>query len=396
MSLDCLKKVLVTGASGFVGGRVVEALYLSGLATPLAAIRAWNRAARVARFPVEITCCDILDSADVHRAMDSVDAVVHCAYTDDRESIVSGTRNLLQSAFDRGVQRFVYLSSAEVYGPRVTGLIDETHPRHPTGSLYGDAKIEAEELCFKFARRGLPAVILRPSLIYGPFGQSWTIQIAKRLLSGHWGLFAEHGTGTANLVYVDDLVAAILRVLACDAAAGEAFHINGPESPSWNDYFAKFNEALGLAPLEEISPTRSRLRSLCMDRVREVTSFCQQRFRDPLMRVYLKGGVAGRWMRRLKSTLETTPSRGELEDLYSRHAIYGDVKARRILGFEPRVDLESGLALSVAWLRHHGYAPDRSADGVPGDGVPADGVPGNGAETSTNGAATEVVEEVAR
>ena len=108
-------RVLVTGASGFVGGRVVEMLR-SGVAEPIAAIRKWSRAARIARSPSEVVICDISDPAQVDSAVRGVDAIVHCAKTDDRESIVGGTRNMLEAAVKHGVDRFVFLSTAEVYG----------------------------------------------------------------------------------------------------------------------------------------------------------------------------------------------------------------------------------------------------------------------------------------
>ncbi len=366
---DLKLRVLVTGASGFVGGRVVEAMHLSGFGEPVAAIRQWSRAARVARFagerfPGDIALCDILDPDQVHRAVAQVDAVVHCAYSDDRDAIVNGTRNLLIAAAEHNLSHFVYLSSAEVYGPTAAGEVTEQNATPKTGRLYGDAKAEAEAACREFAGLNLNTTILRPAIIYGPFGRSWTIDIAARLLSGKWGWFDELGDGIANLVYVDDLVQAIFLSLTANHTGSHTFNINGPDRISWNDYFAAFNTALGLPPLVRISANRSRWRTALMDHIGKTTDKIREHFEDQLMEIYLRGGWASQIMKRIKGNLDATPSTGELHDLYRRTAHYCDDQARELLQYEPRVDLNRGLQYSVDWLRHHELVP-REASGAP-------------------------------
>lgn len=344
-------RVLVTGASGFVGSRVVECMMLTGMAKPLAAIRSWSRAARVARFGTDVVLCDIESPEQVDRAVSQVDAIVHLAKTDDRESIVGGTRNLLESAVKHKVKRFVYLSTAEVYGPNVSGYINENHKIEPTGRLYGDAKIEAEQVCRAFHAQGVYPTILRPSLIYGPFSTSWTTDIAKRLESNYWGTFEELGEGRANLIYVDDLVQAICKSLTCEAALGEAFHINGPDVPTWNEYFERFNRALGRQPLPKLSASRSKLRTKLMDTCSYMADKVVNRFEDKLMEIYLRGGWPTIVMKRVKRVLQSTPSGAELNDLFSRNAFYSDAKARELIGYKPFFDLDDGLKLSVQWLQ---------------------------------------------
>ena len=219
------QKIFVTGTSGFIGGRLVEMLYLSQFASVRASVRSWSSAARIARFPVEIVRCDIMEPEQIAEAMAGVTAVVHCAYSDTHTAIVQGTQNMLEAALKLGVERFVYLSTAEVYGPQAHGQIDENAPYQSTGSEYADSKIEAEKLCWAYSAKGLPITILRPAIVYGPFGNSWTVNVAKRLQSGNWGTFEQYGEGKCNLVYVDDLVAAILLAVRHPQAVGQAFNI---------------------------------------------------------------------------------------------------------------------------------------------------------------------------
>lgn len=352
-------KVLVTGASGFLGGRIVECMQQAGVVEPVAGLRRWTRAARSARFGGEIRLCNLEDKSELADALTGVDSVVHCAKTDDRDSIVEGTRNLLQESKARGVNKFVFLSTAEVYGPDSQGDIEETQSLEPTGRIYGDSKLEAEQVCLEFAEQGIDVKILRPSIIYGPFSVSWSIDMAKRLLSGKWGTFGKHGEGYANLVYVDDLVQAIWLCLIQETEQ-RVFNINGPETPTWNQYFDCFNNALSLPQLRSIEEGKSSLKTKVMDTVDYLSDKVLERFEDQLMEIYLRGGFLGRMMKRLKGELDSTPSGNELHDLFSRKARYVDSLARAQLGYVPQVSLGEGLARTTDWLRLHEIIPASS------------------------------------
>lgn len=368
------RKVLVTGASGFVGGRVVERLALERCDSVRALVHKWSRAARVAKFPIEIVAGDILSTADAAGAMQGVTHVVHCAFSDAPSVIVEGTRNLLAAAHAVGVRRFVFVSTAEVYGAKATGTVDETSPTPHTGRTYGDAKIDAEGACREYQQRGLSTAIVRPSIVYGPFSRSWVVGTAKRLQSGLWSEFEGHGDGFCNAVFVDDLASAILLAVDHPAANGETFNVNGPEVGTWNEYFRRLNAAMGLPPLERKSATQSARKTAIMSRVETVIRAFVSRFEDKLMEIYLQGGWASNVMKRVKTMLDSTPSHSELEDLYSRRAIYSDDKVRRLLGYRPKFDLQRGLELSVLWMGRNGYIerPFSKADAVgDGDGLAA-------------------------
>ena len=348
-------KVLVTGASGFIGGRVVERLALERIDGVRAMVHKWSRAARVAKFPIDIVAGDMMSPRDVAAATTGVTHVVHCAVAGESAVVVEGTRNLLTAALEAGVERFVYVSTAEVYGAKVSGNVDETAPTEHSGQAYGDAKMDAENLCWEFHQRGLSTTIVRPAIVYGPFGRSWTIGTATRLQSGRWSEFEGYGEGLCNAVYVDDLVSAILLAAHHPAASGEAFNVNGAEIVTWNEYFRRLNAAMRLPPLAKKSAGESARTTAVISRVDAVIRSLVRRFEDRLMEIYLRGGLASQVMKRVKMILDSTPSPGELEDLYSRRAIYTDQKARDLLGYRPQFDLERGLTLSVLWMARNGY-----------------------------------------
>ena len=344
--------ILVTGGGGFIGSRFTEVIYLTGFGRVRVGVRSWAGAARAARFPVDITLCNVLDRRQVADAMKSVDVVIHCA-VGESDVIVEGTRNVLTAAMRAGVSRVVHLSSAEVYG-RARGRVDETTQCEPTGAAYGDAKIQAEELCWDHSSLGLPVTIFRPSIVYGPWSDSWTAAIAERLQSGRWGRYARYGDGLCNLVYVDDLVAIALSSIHQDKAAGHAFNVGGPEAPTWNQYFDRLNAAMGLPPLPIRSAPSVKATSLATAAVRAVAQAGLTHCGGAVRKVYDRGGWVAASIKGMKRWLKTSPSTNELEGLFSRQAFYDWSKAERSLGYRPAVGIDLGLRLSVDWLRHAG------------------------------------------
>ena len=270
------RNVLVTGAGGFIGGRVVEALVQQEGVEVRAALRRWSTAARIGRLPLDPIQCDIMEPDQLRAAVEGVDAIIHCAVGDRRATVV-GTRNLLQAALDAGVRRVVHLSTIDVYG-RAVGLVDETEPLLETGREYGDSKIEAEAVCREFVEAGLEVVILRPTIVYGPFSELWTVEFTERFRDGNWLLPRETCQGRCNLVYVDDLVRSILLALDAEKASGEAFNVNGPDDVTWQEYFDALNSALDFPPLPAPGATGSRLSSTLMAPVRAGVNAVFSRF----------------------------------------------------------------------------------------------------------------------
>jgi nucleoside-diphosphate-sugar epimerase len=265
---------------------------------------------------------------------------------------------MLEVALAQKVRRFVHLSTTEVYG-NVSGKIDETFPFRYMGNPYGDAKIEAEKLCWDYYKKGLPLTVVRPSIVYGPFSRDWTVGFAQRLLSRNWGIFKGYGEGICNLVYVADLVSGILLAARHERAVGEAFNLVGPESITWNQYFQKFNTALGLPELRVIDPANARLRAAVMDPIRSLGKYVLKHYSAALRKISHGNRRARGLMQYADRTLKTNPRMSELS-LYNREALYLTTKARDMLGYKPRFDLERGLALSVGWLSNVGLVERRS------------------------------------
>ena len=156
------KRVLVTGGTGFIGGRLVERLVLECNADVRVLVRNFASASRIARFPVEMVHGNVTESGDVEAAVKGCDIVFHCAWeVQDSESMerrvnVEGTRNVLEAAFQAGVTRVVHLSTVLVYGAMPDGDFDETTSCNP-GNAYAKSNLETEKLAVSYTEKhGLP------------------------------------------------------------------------------------------------------------------------------------------------------------------------------------------------------------------------------------------------
>jgi len=243
-------RILVLGAGGFIGQRVVAALQASDWAIPIAAGH---------RTPLSNKCLQTvwLDAADETALMPvaaSADAIVNCI-AGSAATIVATARALFSVAgrIPRP-PRIVHLSSMLVYGSAV-GIVDETAQLRSDVGAYAAAKIEAERLATSYA----DVVTLRPGCVYGPRGLQWSERIADLLRARRLGDLGAAGDGYCNMVHVDDVVAAVLSALCLPGLEGQAFNLGSPAPPTWNDYFLSFAKALGAVPVSRISPRRLTL-----------------------------------------------------------------------------------------------------------------------------------------
>jgi nucleoside-diphosphate-sugar epimerase len=337
---------LVTGAGGFIGGWVAETLYLQGKPVR-AGVHGWAGAARPARFPMEVVECDIMNPRQLEEVMQGVGCVIHCA-KGPYDAIPQSTRNVLEAATRKGVERIVHVSTTEVFGGQA-GPIDESFPCVSMNDMYADNKIRAEEICQEYIAKGLPISIVRPPIVYGPFSKTFTVNIAYKLLSGNWGIYKGLADGMCNLIYVTDLADGILLAAESEAAIGQVFILNGSDLPTWNEYFERFNDALELPPLKMYESQSIGVTTKLKEPLRNTIKFARDHFEHAIKQMAAKQPLARRLMKFVETSMKTTPRLHDLK-LYQREATYLNQKAQHLLGYQPSVGLDQGLRLSVQWL----------------------------------------------
>jgi len=243
--------VLVLGGSGYIGARLCALLADSGWARPVNGSRHAAAGAQTAQV-------DTTDAASVKRALRGMDAVVNCV-AGSAAAIAQGARVLVHAANESGCQRIVHLSTMSVYGA-LEGDVREEAPRDASIGWYARAKCEAEDAIAAFASHGGSAVMLRPGCVWGPGSELWVGRIGRLLRAHRLGDLGIAGDGWSNLVFVDDVCAAIMASLRLAAGGSpRIYNLSAPDSPRWNDYFVDLALAIGATPVRRLSAHQLKL-----------------------------------------------------------------------------------------------------------------------------------------
>ena len=324
-------RVALTGASGYTGGRLFEALQARGDEVS-ALVRPASVRGRLLKSGARLVEGDLKDPAALAQLVEGADAVLHVAavyrtagHPDSyyREVNVEGTRRLLEAAARASVRRFVHTSTVGVHGHVASPPADETAEMNP-GDVYQATKAEAEALALDFGRaRGLPVAVVRPGAIYGP-GETRLLKLFRAIARGRYALVGD-GTSFYHPVYIDDLVQGFLLALDRDEAAGESFLVCGPEYVSQKELAALIARHTGGRVLPFHVPAGPL--QWAGDLVEAV---CVPLGIDP-------------------------PLHRRRVDFWTKSRAFSIDKARRMLGYAPAVHLEEGIARTVAWYREAGW-----------------------------------------
>jgi nucleoside-diphosphate-sugar epimerase len=325
---------LVTGASGFIGGRLTERLALDGHSVRCL-VRASSDTSRLTGLGVEIVVGDLSRIDSLARAAEGAEVVFHCAAlvsdwatTDEIARVnVAGTRNLLDACAAAGVRRVIHFSTTDVYGHPGGVAVDEGHVSGRFSNWYAQTKLEAEEEVQGAERAGtLQTVILRPATVYGPGSADVVGEIARAIQGGHMLLIAG-GRAIAGLCYVENLIDAALLASDHERAPGNAFNVSDGLSTTWRQFADDLAAGLGCR--------RVRL-SMPFGPANAIGVSLEQGYR----------------MLRRATGVRTSPllSRQAVQVL-GRNQDFSTAKLREVLGWQPRVGYADGLSSTLAWLK---------------------------------------------
>jgi len=255
------KRVLVTGGAGFVGSHLVDLLAPANEVTVLDDMSVGTPSNLSSSPHVNVLTADVRDRASVEAAVKQADVIFHLAVVCLRVSIPDpmashlvndlGTLNLLLAARDSSLQRFVYVSSSEVYGSAMRVPMDEQHPLNPA-TPYAAAKLAGEAYALSFHRTyGVPATVVRPFNVYGPrehvdgtSGEVIPRFVARAMADKPLVVFGE-GLQTRDFTWVGDTVRGILMAAECDELVGDRVNIARGQEVSVLDVAKLVQEVVG-------------------------------------------------------------------------------------------------------------------------------------------------------
>ena len=309
------RRVLVTGADGFIGSHLVELLVSEGASvTALALYNSFNDwgwlEAVEARDSVRIVAGDVRDSHFSESLLEGIDVVFHLAalipipysYVAPDSFVdtnVKGTLNICQAARRHGTQRVVHTSTSEVYGTARYVPMDEAHPLHPQ-SPYAASKVGADAIALSFYRSfELPLLVARPFNTYGPRQSARAVipTIIAQLASGDREIKLGDLATTRDFTYVDDTCRAMAALGAMAEGAGEVYHIGSDMEISVGDLCEKI------------------------------------------------AGLMGTSIRIVQEPARMRPTMSEVRQLRCNYS-----KLREASGFVPRTGLDEGLRRTIAWF----------------------------------------------
>lgn len=325
-------KVLVTGGTGFTGKALVRRLLDEGHEVVALDYQEGLKTDELRQWGARVVIGTVTDRAIVKEVMAGIEVVHHLAaafremdvpnsYYD--EVNVDGTRIVLEEAFQQKVKKFIYCSTCGVHGNIDNPPGGEDSPIQPA-DYYQRTKYEAEPIVQEYFKKGLKTVILRPAAIYGPGDPERFYMIFKRVAKG---LFPMFGSGKTyyHPLYIDNLVDAFMLAMEEGKGDGQAYLIADEQ------YFE----------IEELVKRTARALGVSI----RIPHF-------PVMPVVVAGHICEKICKPFHITPIIFPRR---VDWYRQNRAFKIDKAKRDLGYNPRVGIDEGLRLTGEWYKKEGY-----------------------------------------
>ena len=359
------QKILVTGASGFIGARLIEKITLEDSFDVTALVRDISKTDHLNNLGVKIAVADMSNKSAIEKVLEEHDIVINLAH-DFKQSQKSNLRcfsNLSEACIKHGIKHFIQVSSIVVYDDWLNEHTSEESAFNKPGSEYKNTKVAIENALHHYSEKGLlHSTILQPTIVYGPYSWLWTDYVVEKLLTGTL-ILPGKGTGLCNAVYVDDVVDALILTAKNPGQSGEKYIISGPEPITWRDFFESYNQLLGKDSIQYIdiamltddrSGLAGRIKNIMANPlrlanwqpVRLVLNIIQKRLGTKAiegLKTFVKN------LKKTRGPIIYYPDASELE-LYCATGICRIEKAKKKLGYKPKIDFTSGFKLTSAYI----------------------------------------------
>ena len=316
------KKVLITGANGFIGNMLLAHYQAQGI--PVVGVDLSGNGD-------DIFQGDIGQPETISELLQDCDVVVHTAAlvsnsiadADMWRVNVLATRNLIAAAEKHQVRRFVQISSIVAYGNSAEGELDEEHPVHADGGSYVLTKLASEHAVLAAtAKSPMELVIIRPGDVYGPGSRPWVILPIEAINKGQFMLPA-NGQGFFRPIFISDLIRGIALAVSTKEAAGEIFNLSCEGYMTTAEFFSHHYQWMNKRGPLKVST------GLAMFAASAATKLAQ-----------MTGGV-------------NEASTATIVQLCTK-SWFSIAKAERVLGWKPEVSFEDGMQQSKQWAQAQG------------------------------------------
>ena len=316
------KKVLITGANGFIGNMLLAYYQAQGI--PVVGVDLSGNGDDVFQG-------DIGQPETISELLQDCDVVVHTAAlvsnsiadADMWRVNVLATRNLIAAAEKHKVRRFVQISSIVAYGNSAEGELDEEHPVHADGGSYVLTKLASEHAVLAAtAKSPMELVIIRPGDVYGPGSRPWVILPIEAINKGQFMLPAK-GEGFFRPIFISDLIRGIALAVSTKEAAGEIFNLSCEGYMTTAEFFSHHYQWMNKRGPLKVST------GLAMFAASVATKLAQ-----------MTGGV-------------NEASTATIVQLCTK-SWFSIAKAERVLGWKPEVSFEDGMQQSKQWAQAQG------------------------------------------
>nr|QNO41767.1 GDP-mannose 4,6-dehydratase [Methanosarcinales archaeon ANME-2c ERB4] len=326
------EKHLVTGATGFTGYNLVKRLVKEGNEVSVL-VRKTINTEKLKKLGVNLILGDIRDKNLINSAVRDIDIVYHLAAAWRDVGVpdkvfwdvnVNGTRNLLEASLRANVERFIHCSTGGVLGHIANPPANETFPYNP-GDIYQKTKCEGEKLAVEyFHKKGLAGVVVRPTGIYGP-GDLRFLKLFKTIYDGKF-IMVGKGDVLYHLVYIDDLIDGYVLCGQKGTAIGQTYIIGG-------DGYVSLNELVSLiAKTLDVPVPKKRFP-----------------FFWPVWMAAFACEIA------CKPFGISPPIFRRRVDIFRKNRAFDISKARKEIGYTPKVGLGEGLKKTAEWYKEEGY-----------------------------------------
>jgi len=327
-------KVLITGATGFIGSCLAQRLAEKG-DTVRALVRRTSNLSFLKTLPVQLCYGDLDDRESLITAVKGTEVVYHSgaklpqrgSWKGFYRANVEGTQRILDVCLNERVGRLVYLSTVGVFGIKDLDNINESYPLSKSGEFYTDTKMEAEILVKRWMEeKRLPISVIYPTITYGPRDGNLVLRAVKLL---RMGIIPAVGgrRSRAPFTYVENLVDGIISAGTQERAIGRSYIISDEELIPWADFLSRMAQEMGIKA-----------------RVMYVPYYPLYAL---LLGIDLMGKILLPWM-----TLRSV--RTGLRYFAARRS-FDTTLARKELGWTQRISLQEGIGLTVRWLKEGRY-----------------------------------------